>query len=183
MQRPKGMPTDRDVPYHLVVSGHDAEGTWCVNDFDEQVPADAASTKHDVAMNSEQTYVAVLPWHAQRAAGDRASGHLTPVPAGYLVPTLRPAVPDSLGTVELTLSDGGLLPRTEVHDQDLPPEERVEPDFVGAALRQPVSEDPLGPLPAGTYQFDVWLGGVRVRQVTATVVAGKIQPLVISATK
>lgn len=126
------------------------------------------------AMRVKQVYVAVLPWHAGRVVRPAARYELTPQPAGYVVAVPEQPVPRNLGRLHVGLADGGLLPLAEQHEGMAD----VGLDFL--RTRQPVRTGTLlGPLPAGDYDFDIWLGGRRIRRIPCKVVAGRMRPLVI----
>lgn len=94
------------------------------------------------------------------------------VRGGLLVVAPADLVGMSAGAWQLARADGnalyGLVP-----DED-------EYYVSWASMRADVHPGTvIGPLPPGTYRFRVWLGQTALRDVTATVVAGRTTPLVL----
>ena len=163
------------VQYVLAAHGPDAHGRrelWLDNGGTD--PAQPYTAEID-GVHVERLYAAMLPWHAQRTTRRASAYRLHPVPAGYLVVVPEFPVPERLGALLVSARDGGLLPTGGFTDEG-----RAE--FEGVSVRPIVHMGTtIGPLPAGTYELDVWLGGRRIDRVRAEVVARKIRPLVIPA--
>lgn len=114
-------------------------------------------------------------WGMDRAAqpavvdGVRREVVLVFEPAGHLMVVPSRFVDPRLGQQRLRRTDRLPLP---VQDWDLQEEEPDTPRVVNVAPATPGVL--LGPLPAGTYRFDVLLGRTVVGHVTGTVVPGRL---------
>ncbi len=127
-----------------------------------------------MARKGTHAYAMVGPWLVHRSSlqSPIESLHFDLAPGGYLVVVPTTVANQSLGQMTLQASDGGLIPASDYLPEDTYPE-RVEKVV---AVRPGLI---LGPLPVGSYSFDVSLGGVKVATASGNVAPRVIRPLII----
>jgi len=89
-------------------------------------------------------------------------------PGGHLLVATELLPPPGGGRLAIRRADGKPIPRFGIGDQGRP-----EPLEFGTRLAVGPGSL-LGPLPEGTHSFEVFLGGVRVGEASARVVAGRV---------
>ena len=114
---------------------------------------------------------------------DRAALRLEFRPAGLLlVLPGRLALPETPAVV-LSRPDGAPIPYSSAGDLSIEDDGRVSPRWAPGQASMRVRAQlgrVLGPLPAGPVRLQVRRGGFLLGEVTATVVAGQIRPVVLA---
>ncbi len=185
---PSGLaaPTDREIrEFQLGAIGIDRAGHRVVEEFE-------ADESHDVPfgpIHVQQCCFAALPWAVFRADlidetrlnRTTENGvnivHAPVVEGGQLifVPGRHPWISTHGNEYSISMADGGVFPSLFPCEPNEVPYLRLE----RAYPLQPGTR--IGPLPPGTYTFQIWNQGALIAKATARVIAKQIRPLVLES--
>ncbi len=164
----EGLPPGREGRVYGIVPDRDGNGH---SSYDLTTEAETGSCEFEGEVRGAPCLAAVaFPNLASDPTPVPAAGPLKLVlrPAGLLLVAPDEVYPPEFGRLRLRLPGKRLIPESEDGGTN----------FGGAAPEVSVVAGSLvGPLPEGTYAFEVRLGGVRLPDATATVRAGKVEVL------